>query len=438
MLNREHTMSHTTKGIESWPSKSRSHRRGLAHRRILAAIAGAVAGLGGLGLLGTPAAQADATLTDLGLFPGNTFSIGTAVSRDGATVIGFSGPYDDQYSQGYFWHGAAGPMLSIGVLADGSVGSFASAVSGNGSVIVGSSGTQDFRHAVRWTSAEGIQLIPGLSTDFDSDAEGVSSSGLIVVGNQLQTNRAFIWSAAGGLQDLPVTPLTTSTWASAISGDGSTVIGWMGDSVVAFRWTSAGGTQILAGGAQYTYANGVSDDGSVIVGEYLNPSNTAFRWTQAGGIQPINPIPGYENTSAKCVSGDGRVVGVNLGSFLSNDTAGIWTAETGLVELGGFLTSKGVDVSGWTFQQVSGISYDGQVITGYGHGPGDADTHAWIVRGLHFSCRADFNGDGLAVDDIFDFLNAWFAGDPRTDFNGVDGVTVQDIFDFLNAWFVGC
>jgi hypothetical protein len=55
------------------------------------------------------------------------------------------------------------------------------------------------------------------------------------------------------------------------------------------------------------------------------------------------------------------------------------------------------------------------------------------------ACPADFNGiDGPTVADIFDFLNAWFAGDPRTDFNGVDGITVQDIFDFLNAWFVGC
>ena len=28
--------------------------------------------------------------------------------------------------------------------------------------------------------------------------------------------------------------------------------------------------------------------------------------------------------------------------------------------------------------------------------------------------------------------------DPRADFNGVGGVTVQDIFDFLAAWFMGC
>jgi hypothetical protein len=52
-------------------------------------------------------------------------------------------------------------------------------------------------------------------------------------------------------------------------------------------------------------------------------------------------------------------------------------------------------------------------------------------------CAADFNGGGLAVQDIFDFLNAWFAGAPSADFNG-GGLAVQDIFDFLNAWFAGC
>ncbi len=52
-------------------------------------------------------------------------------------------------------------------------------------------------------------------------------------------------------------------------------------------------------------------------------------------------------------------------------------------------------------------------------------------------CKADFNGGGLAVQDIFDFLNAWFATSPMADFNG-DGLAVQDIFDFLNAWLAGC
>jgi hypothetical protein len=54
-------------------------------------------------------------------------------------------------------------------------------------------------------------------------------------------------------------------------------------------------------------------------------------------------------------------------------------------------------------------------------------------------CAVDFNCSGsLSVQDIFDFLNAWFSGAPEADFDGLNGLQVQDIFDFLNAWFAGC
>ncbi len=52
--------------------------------------------------------------------------------------------------------------------------------------------------------------------------------------------------------------------------------------------------------------------------------------------------------------------------------------------------------------------------------------------------RADINHDGqISVQDIFDYLNAWFAGDPAADFNG-GGLGVDDIFDYINAWFASC
>jgi hypothetical protein len=54
------------------------------------------------------------------------------------------------------------------------------------------------------------------------------------------------------------------------------------------------------------------------------------------------------------------------------------------------------------------------------------------------SCRADYDNSGeLSVQDIFDFLNAWFVGSPSADVNG-GGLSVQDIFDYLNLWFAGC
>jgi hypothetical protein len=79
-------------------------------------------------------------------------------------------------------------------------------------------------------------------------------------------------------------------------------------------------------------------------------------------------------------------------------------------------------------------------------GTGVLDVRQMVL--LHPHCLADFNlSGGVEVQDIFDFLSAWFAGcigqtsapcnGQNADFNG-GGLSVQDIFDFLNAWFVGC
>jgi hypothetical protein len=54
-------------------------------------------------------------------------------------------------------------------------------------------------------------------------------------------------------------------------------------------------------------------------------------------------------------------------------------------------------------------------------------------------CKADFNqADGLNVQDIFNFLAAWFSAEPRADFSSDGQLGVNDIFDFLAAWFAGC
>lgn len=54
-------------------------------------------------------------------------------------------------------------------------------------------------------------------------------------------------------------------------------------------------------------------------------------------------------------------------------------------------------------------------------------------------CLSDFNGSGISdIQDIFDFLNSWFASAPLADFNESQTITIQDIFDFLNRWFQGC
>jgi len=53
-------------------------------------------------------------------------------------------------------------------------------------------------------------------------------------------------------------------------------------------------------------------------------------------------------------------------------------------------------------------------------------------------CKADVNQDGfVTVQDVFDFLNAYFTGSTQADING-GGVSLQDVFDFLLAYFRGC
>jgi hypothetical protein len=58
---------------------------------------------------------------------------------------------------------------------------------------------------------------------------------------------------------------------------------------------------------------------------------------------------------------------------------------------------------------------------------------------LQVTYLADFNASGsLSVQDMFEFLAAYFGGDVRADVNRSMGLTVQDIFDFLAAYFAGC
>lgn len=55
------------------------------------------------------------------------------------------------------------------------------------------------------------------------------------------------------------------------------------------------------------------------------------------------------------------------------------------------------------------------------------------------ACRADFNSTGdVTVQDVFDFIDAYFLGLPSADINGVGGVTIEDLFNFLDLYFAGC
>jgi hypothetical protein len=90
-----------------------------------------------------------------------------------------------------------------------------------------------------------------------------------------------------------------------------------------------------------------------------------------------------------------------------------------------------------SFSTVQGFQYLVRVggFTGFnGTSSGHGTLHIGCAMPI---CPCDWNHSGtVSVQDIFDFLSSYFAG--QGDFNNSSQTTVQDIFDFLACYFAGC
>ncbi len=258
-------------------------------------------------------------------------------------------------------------------------------------------------HALRWTQATGPQDLGTLdaanNATRQSDAMAASDDCGVIVGTS-QVNatvqHAYRWTAAGGLVDLSAPAgAARNSRAFGVSADGSVVVGegefvdagtLSGFRTGAYRWTASGGFQSL-GALQPlfpTSAFAVSGDGSVIVGAggvsvTVGGSSTngsrAFRWTQATGMVAIGPLSGHQYADAAGVSDNGRiVVGTSSTGPLDHIGAGgvlrgrgsafRWTQATGIQDLRQLLVAEGVNMTGISLLTVTGISADGQWITG--------------------------------------------------------------------------
>jgi len=147
--------------------------------------------------------------------------------------------------------------------------------------------------------------------------------------------------------------------ANGVSADGSIVVGYSIDtntfSVQAFRWTQSGGMVSLGDGLAY----GVSADGSVVVGD----SNLqAFRWTAGGGMVQLGLLPGGPPggiaSSGRGVSADGSVVVGFSSSASASEEAFRWTAGGGMVGLGALPGGTSKPSYGYA------VSADGSVVVG--------------------------------------------------------------------------
>ncbi len=267
----------------------------------------------------------------------------------------------------------------------------AGGISGDGSTVVGYSRTADYsgtNHAWKWTAATGTFQITAFQV-----ADGVSYDGSAIIGN---TGTSGYLLSSAGLTPLPGTP-------SRITGDASVVVGTTGD--VGYRWTSSGTTLIPPVSGAYSPANGVSSDGSIVVGQCKSATSNyiAYKWTAATGTVAITTGVGAAGNSAgNAVSDDGSVVaGFTLvggsgspavwtaatgwqptavsSSFgsasditpdgryvVGSDDGGafIWDAVHGERYIANILTAEGVNLGGLSLKNATGISDDGTIITG--------------------------------------------------------------------------
>lgn len=386
-------------------------------------------------------ALAQPRITSLGVLPGNFLSGGVAVNNGGTIAVGSS--EDFQSGERAVRWTLSGGLQSLGLLP-GHGRSGSAAMSSDGAVVVGTSNSPNADRAFRWTEAGGLQSLGTLPGGGSSFGLGVSADGSVVVGVAFEPAArgvAFRWTSATGIQSI----CPQNSGAAGISADGSTVVGTVSTltSNRAFRWTAAGGVQYLGElpGDSDSYGNAANADGSVIVGRRgLAPDFTesAFRWTAIGGIQDLGLLSGDDVSEATAVSADGtRIFGYSGNNTTRAVRSFMWTPAGGMVNLSTYLQTLGLDLTGWQLDAVSGVSPDGSAITG--NGAFNGEPRGFVISGLSTpACAADFNGDGISVQDLFDFLNAWFSNDPRADFCRDGQVGVQDIFDFLNAWFAGC
>lgn len=81
----------------------------------------------------------------------------------------------------------------------------------------------------------------------------------------------------------------------------------------------------------------------------------------------------------------------------------------------------------------------GHTIASYTEPAFETHIRGGLLWAMRLECPADFNRDGdVSVQDLFDFLAAYFAGDLAADLTRNDALSVEDLFTFLREYFTPC
>jgi probable HAF family extracellular repeat protein len=322
-----------------------------------------------------------------------------AVADNGKVVVGIGGRSVDGYLEAWRWVAGRGTE-GLGDLPGwdgGSDAAFESAahdVSGNGRVVVGTGQSDYGDEAWRWTQREGLVPLGFIGGEYPpSRAMGVSRDGLVIVGTSRspEGTQAFRWTPLRGMVGLGTLGGTIfESHAYDVSACGTVVVGQSHgpNGWEAFRWTRRTGMVGLGqlDGSTTSLGRAVSADGRTVVG-YVRRSAPivyeAFRWTAEGGMEGLGDLPGGNTISqADGVSGDGSIV---VGASEDSNPYGmgdafIWDRENGMRKLQTVLEDEyGLDVSLWDLRRAYAITPDGRTIVGDGTNPA-GENEAWLVH----------------------------------------------------------
>ncbi len=275
----------------------------------------------------------DGSAQELGTLQNGTYSFATAVSDDGAWIVGNSGirplvdPHHfDDIEQGFVWHQDA--MQSVGALYNPATvnrrfgTSEAYGVNDHGQV-VGYSVVfrQGLQSAFLWE--DGVMTDIGLAneTAFNSRAFDINNAGQvvgdIVTGSaDLVGSQAFLWQE-GAFSYLPHPDGYTSSTALAINEAGQ-VVGWSGDgpNTTAVLWSSEGVTAIGGlPGDESSQALDINDLGQVVGRSGASGQTRAVIWRSGVAVDLNSVLPAGTEwilTEASEVDNRGAIVGSGL------------------------------------------------------------------------------------------------------------------------------
>jgi uncharacterized membrane protein len=329
------------------------------------------------GIVATSSAAAwDNGITTLG----PRFSGALGVSGDGNIVVGYEDRRGYQGGQAVRWN-ADGTRSGLPAHRFNMDVPELRGVTDDGSIAVGSFLMNGQRYGFYSTASSVVALESFIPNAFPwgVDAWAVTPDGSSIVGEV--SGRAALWrrSGSGYAPPLDISKGTGSV-AKAVSANGLVIVGWGGNVVFnsqeasVWTWDGSRYAQRFIGflpGGRFSYATGVSGDGSVVVGGsgHFNSGpefrSQAFRWT-GGKMDGLGYIGNDTYSYALGISRDGNViVGSSVSSPMGSDPKAFrWTRSSGMQTVEQWLADNGVAVNGQITAEARATNSDGSVVVG--------------------------------------------------------------------------